>query len=405
MKRFTMTFLVLAATGGCMVDRDPMDVDYPPPRSTAQSWAQPSGQAYGRGWDGRQAQPSATSWNHSSDTLSGTSSSSGYTTGASSTTAKKSTSSTAVAAKTATKSKTPATKSEDKAVVQTKYTDDKDSHDSDSLTATSGPKSCPAKSSAETKQAEAKSPPVNLGMLRLLNSKRITFHYEVKDPASSGVAGLELWGTTDTKSWRKYDSVTRTPATLVVEVKDEGVYGFTMIARGKGEIAKNQPPQPGEAPQVWVAVDLTKPVVQLLGAELNVMSATPSLVVRWSAKDSHLGPRPIALLYAERLEGPWSAISANVENSGRYEWNMPACLPSKLYVRVQATDMMGNVGMAQTGTLHIPGRSTTSVTTSAPTLTEPPRLSSVPEKVDTQLRPVAATQPNPAVSIVSVDTE
>jgi hypothetical protein len=243
--------------------------------------------------------------------------------------------------------------------------------------------------------------------LRLLNSKRITFHYEVKDPAAAGVGDLELWGTTDSKSWKKYDIVTRTPKSIVVNVKDEGLYGFSMIARGKGELTKNQPPQPGEPPQVWVAVDLTKPDVQLLGAEMNVMSKTPALVVRWSAKDRNLGPRPIALLYAEKLEGPWSAISANIENSGRYEWSMPPCVPPTLYVRVQATDMMGNVGMAQTATLHIPGRPMMSTAVrSEPTLAEPPALKSVPMPVvEPQLKPVAATVPNPAVSILSVDPE
>jgi hypothetical protein len=240
----------------------------------------------------------------------------------------------------------------------------------------------------------------------LLNSKHITFHYEVKDPASSGVSGLELWGTTDMRSWKKFDIVTRTPSSLVVDVKDEGLYGFTMIARGKGELTKNQPPQAGEPPQVWVAVDLTKPVVQLLGAELNIMAQTPALVIRWSAKDQHFGPRPITLLYAERLEGPWSPVAANVENSGRYDWIMPSCVPANVFVRVQATDMMGNASMAQSTTLHIPGRSVSGAVRGEPKLAEPPHLGSVlpAAPYETNLRPVAAVVPNPAVSIVSVDS-
>ncbi|MGH7227122.1 MAG: hypothetical protein ACRELF_28230, partial [Gemmataceae bacterium] len=275
----------------------------------------------------------------------------------------------------------------------------------DGLSAVAKPIS--AKTPSMPRPAEAKSPPVNLGVLRLLNSKRITFHYEVKDPASAGVAGLEMWGTNDTRSWKKYDIVKRAGSSLVVDVKDEGLYGFSMIARGKGELAKNQPPQSGEPPQVWVAVDLTKPIVQLLGAELNIMATAPALVIRWNAKDRNFGPRPITLLYADRLEGPWTPVAANVENSGRYEWVMPSCVPSNVFVRVQAIDLMGNAGMAQTTTLHIPGRSATSRVRAEPKLAEPPQLGNMlpTPPCDSNIHPVAAIVPNPAVSILSVDNE
>jgi hypothetical protein len=315
--------------------------------------------------------------------------------------------STATVAKPSSSSQSTPSKAE-QTLTQATYTEVKGSSDSDSaLSAAAKSGSAKTSSSKTPERAEAKSPPVNLGVLRLLNSKRITFHYEIKDAASAGVAGLEMWGTTDNmRSWKKYDIVKRTASSLVVDVKDEGLYGFSMIARGKGELAKNQPPQPGEPPQVWVAVDLTKPVVQMLGAELNIMAQTPALVVRWNAKDRNLGPRPITLLYAERLEGPWTPIAANVENNGRYEWIMPACVPSSVYVRVQAVDLMGNTGMAQTSTLHIPGRSSISTVRSEPKLADPPQLgNNLPPPCESNIRPVAATVPNPAVSILSVDNE
>jgi hypothetical protein len=134
---------------------------------------------------------------------------------------------------------------------------------------------------------------------------------------------------------------------------------------------------------------------------------TPALVIRWNAKDRNFGPRPVTLLFAEHLEGPWSPIAANVENSGRYEWLMPACVPSNVYVRVQAIDMMGNVGMAQTTTLHIPGRPLAGAVRSDPALAEPPHLGNTipPPPYDGNVRPINATVPNPAVSILSVDSD
>lgn len=204
----------------------------------------------------------------------------------------------------------------------------------------------------ETKPAQDESPPVTLGILRLTNSKRLTFHCESGDAASTGAANLEIWGTTDMRTWKKYEATSRSPSSLAVEVQDEGLYGFTMIARGKDQPATNQPPA-GEPPQVLVAVDLTKPVVQLLDAEMNVQTQTPGLVVRWNAKDRNFGPQPITVLYAERPEGPWRPLAANLENSGRYEGSPPPHLADKVYVRVQAADLMGNVAMSKTTVLHI----------------------------------------------------
>jgi hypothetical protein len=391
MKRFTMAFLVLAASGGCFtVDRDPYDYEAPRRTSSAQPWT-PAAQSSWRNADGK---PIQTSYPDSNARPSMPSMNS-YTMSAGKNISNASTST--ASAQSGSKN--------DEELVKATYTVAKSKPEGEKTSTTASsvtPAKKPTSSTPET--AEAKSPPVNLGVLRLINSKRITFRYEVKDPASAGVAGLELWGTTDSRSWKKYDTVKSAPNSLVVDVKDEGLYGFTMVARGKDELTKNQPPQSGEAPQVWVAVDLTKPVVQLLGADLNITSRTPTVVIRWTAKDRNLGPRPVTVLYAERLEGPWTPIAANLENNGHYDWVMSNCVPSRVYVRVQATDLMGNTGMAQTTTLHIPGRTASSLRESP--LAEPPHLSAVPSAtVPEMLRPITATAPNPAVSILSVDSE
>jgi hypothetical protein len=155
-----------------------------------------------------------------------------------------------------------------------------------------------------------------------------------------------------------------------------------------------------------VAVDLTKPVVQLIGVAMNVSERTPTLIVSWNAKDRNFGSKPITLLYSERPEGPWSPVAANLQNNGHYEWTMPSCAPSNLCVRVQAADLMGNVGMAQTTTLHIPGRSTTSAASPEPALVDLPRLgNTLTLPRETNIRPLAVRAPRPAASIVSADGE
>jgi hypothetical protein len=412
MNRFAVTFIVLAATGGCLgVDQDPM-TEYESPRRTptTQPWA--GGQSGWRGSDGRPVQTAGVSSygnTYTSQTTSASSSGTSALKVPAISTAGSTTKTTA--AKTAVKSShsidsdldvnSPLTKAT-YTVVPAVKTKREESHSSES-SATKSTKTDLPIVPAKSFTTEAKAPPINLGVLRLLNSKSITFHYEVKDPGTTGVGDMELWGTKDMRSWKKYEITSRKPGAIVVDVKEEGLYGFTMIARGKAEAAKNQPPQAGDAPQVWVAVDLTKPTVELTGADLNISSATPALVVRWSAKDTNFGPKPVTLFYAERLDGPWSPIAANMANTGRYDWTMPACVPGKVFVRVQATDMMGNIGMAQSAELHIPGRPTIA-RHGEPTNIEPPRLVSVPtQPLESAVRPIAATVTNPAVSILSVE--
>jgi hypothetical protein len=188
--------------------------------------------------------------------------------------------------------------------------------------------------------------------IRLVNCKRIAFNYEIKDAGPAGVVLVDLWGTQDMKTWKKYEPVAQSPHSYVVEVKDEGLYGFTMqVRRGGGEKDR---PVPGDVPQVWVGVDMTAPTVQFLGADPGAKAGTPSLVLRWKAHDKNLGPRPVTLSYAEKPAGPWLPIAANVENCGHYDWELPAALPASLYVKVQAADLMGNVGCAKTPSpLHI----------------------------------------------------
>jgi hypothetical protein len=416
MNRVAMTFILLAGSGGCMaVDPDPID-DYPygAPRSAA-TQPQSSPQSNPAGWggaDGKASQTTSSDWIQraslasSNGTRSAGSSLQNATTASKSSSGSSSISTESSVKASSTRPAAPKTDKTEDTLVKASYTETKPV--SDNTTSGSGaakPVSSKPPEEAATRPEEAESPPVNLGLLRLINSKRITFHYEVKDPASTGVADLEIWGTTDQRNWKKYDATRRSASSLVVDVNSEGLYGFTMIAHGKGDQTKNQPPL-GEPPQMWVAVDLTKPVVLLLGAEMNVLERTPCLVVRWNATDRNLGPRPITLLYSERPEGPWSPIVANLENSGHYAWVLPSCAPANLCVRVQATDLMGNVGMAQTATLHIPGRSSTNTAHMEQAMVEPSCLSnSLTTTSETSVRPLAVRVPRPSAAILSVDGE
>jgi hypothetical protein len=250
--------------------------------------------------------------------------------------------------------------------------------------------------------------------LRLVNSRRIAFGYEVKDGSPS--TPVEVWGTQDMKAWKRYEPVAHKGHGCVIEVKDEGLYGF--VLRARGEPGKDAPPA-GEAPQVWVAVDVTRPVVQLLAAEMNDGPKAPALVIHWSAHDKNLGLRPVTLSWAEKADGPWTAIAANVENTGRYEWTLPHGLPPAVYLRVQAADLMGNVGTAQTshrlvlprpGGEPLAGKEVEVTAGYEPERRPPaqPRLVTLPPTPPIEMPPApppAPPKPRPQVSILSVEPE
>src|SRR5262249_38563255 len=133
---------------------------------------------------------------------------------------------------------------------------------------------------------------------------------------------------------------------FVVEVKEEGRYGFALVARNADGVGR--PPQPSDPPQVQVDVDVTPPVVQFLGIQPDPNPENRTVTVLWKASDRSLGPQPIALSWAREPGGTWFPITCPLENTGRYLWRLPAGLPPRVWLRVEAADLAGNVGFAST---------------------------------------------------------
>jgi len=182
--------------------------------------------------------------------------------------------------------------------------------------------------------------------VRMLGTKRIIINYEVKDVGPSGIAGVDLWCTRDCREWKKYGTSPMSQQTYVIDVEDEGLYGFTLLARSGAGLGK-EPPKTGDLPQVWVEVDVTRPVVRLTNVETGGTGPNQTVTVHWAALDKNMGPRPITLSYAEQAEGPWVPFAANLENTGSYTWTLPPGMQRRFLVRVEATDLAGNLGTVQ----------------------------------------------------------
>lgn len=183
--------------------------------------------------------------------------------------------------------------------------------------------------------------------VRMVNNKRISINYELKEVGKSGIALIELWFTRDGRSWQKYDEQPNPQSPYQVEVNDEGLYGFTLVARNKAGFGE-QPPRVGDQPKVWVEVDLTRPVVQLQSVDVGRDAEKGNLTILYAATDKNLDRTPIVISYAQRPEGPWTPVTRGEENTGRYVWRMPEDLPYQFHIRVEALDRAGNVGSAET---------------------------------------------------------
>jgi hypothetical protein len=182
---------------------------------------------------------------------------------------------------------------------------------------------------------------------RLVNSKKISLQYTVKNAGPSGVALVEVWRTSDGRKWEKFAQQVNARPPFVVEVEKEGLYGFMLIPRSGAGLAR-KPPVDGESPQLWLEVDLSPPQIKLNDPVVGTGRDNGKLVITWTAKDKNLGPDPITISYAEESNGEWKPIASNIRNTGKYVWQMPPNTPYRFLIRVHATDRAGNMGSDQT---------------------------------------------------------
>lgn len=183
--------------------------------------------------------------------------------------------------------------------------------------------------------------------LQLVNSTQLNLDYELAKVGPSGIGKVELWMSQDDgRSWRKFAEDSDLKPPLTVELPGEGIYGFCLVVQSKAGLGKRGP-VPGDAPELRIEVDTTTPAARLYAPEPDPKRAN-ALVISWTATDRNLMANPITLQWAEKLGGNWETIGADLPNSGRYTWQLPASLPYRVYLRLIARDTAGNTCIAET---------------------------------------------------------
>ncbi len=184
--------------------------------------------------------------------------------------------------------------------------------------------------------------------VRAINKRIFELEYDVDAVGPSGVKQIELWCTRDNgMTWNRFaiDRSKRSP--MVVTVPEEGTYGFSAVVQN-GVGVSGPPPRSGQQPEIWIVVDLTKPVARITSAMQGSGAQAGSLIISWEASDQRLTAAPISLAYSLSPMGPWNPIATGLENTGHYAWAIDSSTPPQLYLRLEARDEAGNVGSCVT---------------------------------------------------------
>jgi hypothetical protein len=180
--------------------------------------------------------------------------------------------------------------------------------------------------------------------LQLSNTPQVTLDYEVTKVGPSGVGRVALYLTKDDgRTWELFGEDADLKPPMTANLPGEGIYGLRLVITSRAGLG-GRPPQSGDLPQMRIEVDTTPPVTRLFYPQPDT-SRRDALILTWSASDRSLAPNPITLQWAERPDGVWNNIATDLTNTGRYVWQLAPNMPYRVYLRVMARDLAGNVGV------------------------------------------------------------
>ena len=178
--------------------------------------------------------------------------------------------------------------------------------------------------------------------------------YQLEDVGPAGVSVVQLWVTNDEgRTWYPQAEDLDKQSPYLVDVGGEGTFGLWLAVQGISGLG-DRPPRPGDPPQSRVEVDASPPRVQVDPPQIGTGRSAGKLLITWKADDPHMADRPVKLSY--RPEGSseaWSPIAADLENDGRYIWELPPTATARLRIRIEVSDRLNHVGAAETDPILI----------------------------------------------------
>ena len=122
----------------------------------------------------------------------------------------------------------------------------------------SGPPPAAPPIASEPSAGGPKEPAVAERQIAVVKSLDFELDYNENLAGPVGIRKVELWGTRDGgHTWSFYGSDPDRKGPITVRVKSPGVYGFRISVQDN-EGHGGMPPRSGEAPEVWISVELDK---------------------------------------------------------------------------------------------------------------------------------------------------
>ena len=183
--------------------------------------------------------------------------------------------------------------------------------------------------------------------LQMISTKRFRLDYAINAIDPSGVAKVDLWVTRDNgREWQLWGSDPDSVSPFPVQVNEEGRYGFRVVIHSKDGLT-GQGPSRGDPPDMYIHVDSQSPLAKITSVPYGRGNEAGKLVINWSVSDPFISLRPIRLSYSRGATGPWTVIENGLRNVGRYVWKVEPNVPERIFLKIEATDQAGNVGVHQ----------------------------------------------------------
>jgi hypothetical protein len=175
----------------------------------------------------------------------------------------------------------------------------------------------------------------------LINCRRLLLDYQIEAEDIKDVSKIEIYLTRDQgRSWQRWGKEIAPGHLAEVELPGEGLFGLCLVAQDRQ--GRGVAPQPGQAPDRWIEVDLTPPQLTDVEVRPDPDSPQPLLVVHWQAQDRNLKAAPIDLFWSSHPQGPWQVIARGLKNEPPYHWPVPSQAGAQVYVRLTVADQAGN---------------------------------------------------------------
>ena len=181
---------------------------------------------------------------------------------------------------------------------------------------------------------------------KVVKANAFNIGYSLDQIGPSGVGAVDLYITEDSgRSWFHYGSDPDRKSPFSVRVSKSGLFGFAIRARS-GIGLSDDPPQPGHPPEIVIVVDQIAPRPRLGNLTQGQGLTHNQVQFSWVLTDADLPEQSVMLSRAYSPTGPWEPISGWIENSGRYIWTLDQTIDRPIYIRLEARDLAGNLGKA-----------------------------------------------------------